>query len=168
MISQDPIQRGGGDDRDLEECAHRPVRSWFGERPLEVAVDRGACDPELVGDLLDGVLAVPVGAELVVHVLRDLRLASGELRLLTTGAPPFTSCVEAVAGAFGHQRVLELSDRAEDLKEHPADRRRRVDALVEHDEVHAPRLQLRRQCDQMLQRAPEAVELGDDELVALA
>jgi len=29
--------------------------------------------------------------------------------------------------------VLELGDRAEDLKEHSADRRRRVDALVEHD-----------------------------------
>jgi hypothetical protein len=37
--------------------------------------------------------------------------------------------VEAVAGAFGHQRVFELRDRAEDLKEHPADRWRGRTAL---------------------------------------
>jgi hypothetical protein len=52
------------------------------------------------------------------------------------------------------------------LKEHPADSGRRVDALVEHDEVHTPRLQLRRECNQV--RSSETIELGDDELVARA
>ena len=63
--------------------------------------------------------------------------------------------------------MLELGDRAEDLKEHPADRGRRVDALVEHDEVHLLGLQLLGQRHQVLERAPEAIELRDDELVAL-
>ena len=66
---------------------------------MEVAVDRGACDAELVGDLLHGVLAAPVGAEFVLHVLRDLRLAWRELGLLTTRAPARASGVQAVAGA---------------------------------------------------------------------
>ncbi len=76
--------------------------------------------------------------------------------------------VEVVAGALGHQGVFELGDRAEDLKEHPADRSRRVDALIEDDEVDLLGLQLLGQRHQMLERAPEAVELRDDELVALA
>jgi len=64
--------------------------------------------------------------------------------------------------------VLELGDRAENLKEHSADRGRRVDALVEHDEVHAARLQQCRERDQVLERASETGELRDDELVASA
>ena len=83
----------------------------------------------------NGVRAVPVGSELVVHVLRDLRLARGQLGLLTTCAASRASCIQAVAGALGHEGVFEFGDRAEDLKEHPADRGRRVDALVEDDEV---------------------------------
>jgi hypothetical protein len=39
------------------------------------------------------------------------------------------------------------------------------DALVEHDEINAPRLQPRGYVDEVLERAPETVELGDDELV---
>ena len=66
-----------------------------------------------------------------------------ELGFLAACASAGAGGVEAVAGAFGHQRVFELSDRAEDLKEHPADGGRRVDALVENHEVDAPRLQLR-------------------------
>jgi hypothetical protein len=81
--------------------------------------------------------------------------AALELGFLAAGAPARASGVEAVAGAFGHQGVLELGDRAEDLKEHPADRGGRVDPLVEHDEVHAPGLQLRGERDQVLQRASE-------------
>jgi len=54
---------------------------------LQVAVDRWACDAELVGDLLDGVRASAVGAELVVHVLGDLGLARGELGFLAAGSP---------------------------------------------------------------------------------
>ena len=91
--------------------------------------------------------------------LSDLRLTQRELGLLATRAAAGASGIQAVAGAFGHERVLELGDRAEDLKEHPADRRRRIDALVEHDEVDLLGLQLLGQRHQMLERAPEAIEL---------
>ena len=112
--------------------------------------------------------ASAVGAELVVHVLGDLGLAGGELGFLAACSPARASGVEAIAGAFGHQRVFELGDRTEDLEEHPADRRRRVNPLVEHDEVDLLGLQLLGQRHQMLERAPETIELRDDELVALA
>jgi len=63
-----------------------------------VTVDRRARDAELVSDLLHGVHAAPIRAELVVHVLRDLRLPGGELGLLPTGPPTRAGGVEAVAG----------------------------------------------------------------------
>ncbi len=43
-----------------------------------MAVDGGAGDAELVGDLLDGVLAPAVGAGFVVHLLCELHLAGTE------------------------------------------------------------------------------------------
>ena len=72
---------------------------------MQVAVDRRSRDAELVGDLLHGVRPVAVGSELVLHVLRDLRLPSGELGLLTSRPPAGASGVQAVAGALGHECV---------------------------------------------------------------
>ncbi len=62
--------------------------------------------------------------------------------------------------------AFELGDRADDLEEQPADRRRGVDPLIEHDEIDAALLEMPGELDQMLQRAAEAIELGDDELIA--
>jgi hypothetical protein len=47
--------------------------------------------------------------------------------------------------------VLELGDRSQDLEEHPPHRSRGVDALIEHDQIHAPGLELISQFDQMCQ-----------------
>jgi hypothetical protein len=54
---------------------------------------------------------------------------------------------------LGHQRVLELSDGAEDVEEHPAHGGGGVDALVEHHQGIALGLQVFGQLDQVLQRA---------------
>ena len=62
--------------------------------------------------------------------------------------------------------MLELGDGAEDLEEHPTDRRRGVDALVQHHEVDTPGFKLAGQGDQVLEGAAKAVELGDHQLVA--
>jgi hypothetical protein len=67
---------------------------------------------------------------------------------------------------LGHQRVLKLGDRADDLEEQPAHRRGGVDALVEHDEIHAAVLEQLGELDQVLERATEPIELGDYQLVA--
>jgi len=62
--------RGHGDSGGPISARSRLLR--LAGRLLEVAVDRGAGDAKLVGDLLDGMRAAPIRAELVVHVLRDL------------------------------------------------------------------------------------------------
>ena len=74
---------------------------------------------------------------------------------------------QAVTGALRHEGVLELGNGPEDLEEHPPKGRGGVDALVEHDQVDAPGLELVGKSDQVLKRAPEPVQLGDDQLVAL-
>jgi len=75
---------------------------------------------------------------------------------------------ETVAGAFGHEGVLELGDGAEDLEEHAPDGGGGVHALVEHDQVHAAGLEGGGEFDEVFEGPPEPVELGDDELVVFA
>lgn len=129
-------------------------------------VDRGSADPELGRDLRDGMCPLAVLTELVIHLARELHLPRSELRLLPARSTAGPRRGETVHRALRHQRVLELSDRADDLEEQPADRRRGVDPLIEHDEVNAALLEMLGELDQMLQRAPEAIKLGDDELIA--
>ena len=71
----------------------------LGEQFVKVAVDGGAGDAELGGDLLHGVHPAPVGAGLLVHLLGDLRLARGELGFLPAGAPAGAGGGQAVKGA---------------------------------------------------------------------
>ena len=134
---------------------------------LEVAVYGGPGDPELGGDLGHGVRRAPVGAEFLVHCPGDLGLAGGELGLLPPGTAPRPGRGQAVTGALRHQGVLELGYGAEDVEEHPPERGRSVDALVEHHKVDSFGLQLVGKGDQVLEGAPEPVQLGDDQLIVL-
>jgi len=76
-------------------------------------MDGGAGDAELRRDLGHRVAAPAVLALLVVHVLGDLGLAGGELGLLAARAAPGPNRLEPVAGALGHEGVLELGDGAD-------------------------------------------------------
>ncbi len=116
-----------------------------------VAVDRRASNTELRGDLSDGVSTFPISAGLVVHGLRESDLARSQFWFLTTGAPTGSSGSQAVPGSFGHQRVLELGDRADDRKEQTTDRGRGVDPLVQHDQIDLSVPQLVRHFDEVLQ-----------------
>ena len=116
----------------------------------EVAVDRGAGDAEFVGDLLDGVCALAVGAGLVVHLPGEADLARSEFGFLSAGTSACSGRCQPVERSLGHQRVFKLGDRAQDLEEHPAYGGGGVDALVEHDEVDAAVLELGGQGDEVL------------------
>ena len=62
--------------------------------------------------------------------------------------------------------MFELGDGAEDVEEHSPDGGGSVYSLVEHHQVDAAVAEGLGQLDQVLERAAESVELGDDELVA--
>lgn len=70
--------------------------------------------------------------------------------------------------AVPDQIPLELRDGGQHVEEEPPRGRRRIDGLVEHDEIDAERLELLRQRDQMVGAAGQAVELGADHYVNFA
>jgi hypothetical protein len=75
-----------------------------------VAVDGGPGDAELGGDLGDGVHTAPVGPSLLVHLLRDPRLAWGELRFLPAGAAAALLSRHGIpAGAARNTAMLALA-----------------------------------------------------------
>lgn len=108
----------------------------------------------------DGVAVAALVVGLVVHLAGDAGLSCAELGFLAACAAACSGGGEAVAGAFGHQGVLELGDGSEDLEEHAADGGGGVDALVQDDEVHTPRVELLGQVDEVLEGSAEPVELG--------
>jgi hypothetical protein len=62
-------------------------------------------------------------------------------------------------------RRARFCDRAEDLEEHPPERGRGVDALVEHDQVDFVLLQVLGQGDQVLRGPAEPIQLRDHQLI---
>jgi hypothetical protein len=102
-----------------------------------VAVDRGAPNAELGGDLRDRVHTLAILRELVIHLARELDLPRTDLRLLPAGPAAGPGGSEPVHRALGRERVLEFRDRPDDLKEQPADGGADVDPLVEPSHLAA-------------------------------
>lgn len=117
----------------------------------EVPVDGGTGYPELGGDLGHGVTTAPGLVEFGIHLPSQGHMTGSEFRFLPAGAPTGTGGSQTVAGALRHQRVLELGDRTEDLEEHPPDRGRGVDALIQHHQIHLPLGEIGGKVDQVLE-----------------
>src|SRR5262245_36422993 len=66
-----------------------------------------------------------------------------------------------------YQIPLELGNRRKYVEQQPPRRSGRVDRLIEHDEVHAERLELCRQRYQVPHAARQSVELYDQHQVEL-
>ena len=96
---------------------------------LQCAVHGLAGHAEVRRDLSDG--AVPT----VIRLPSQLDLPGRELRLLPAGPPAGSGGGQTIHRALAHERVLKLADSADDLKEQSPNRGRRVDPLVEHDQV---------------------------------
>lgn len=107
---------------------------------LEVTVDRGSRDTELGRDCCHGVNPLAVGAGFFVHFPGDLHLPGSELRLLAAGAPPCPGGGQTVHRPFRHQRMLKLGDRAKNLKEHPPDSCRGINALIKNSQIDSASL----------------------------
>ena len=87
-----------------------------------------------------------------------------------TPAFPTTCCgrCKTSAGALLYQVALELTQCTEQVEDQPSARRRCVDRLRQGAEPNSAYRQLRHCLDQMWQRAAKAVELPDDQHVAVA
>jgi len=96
---------------------------------LEIVVHGGAVDADGLGDLGDGVQSLPVRSGGLLHAAHGGGLGVAQLGPATPGAA--AGGVEALAGALDDQLALELVDRAEDMEDHAAGRRGRVDLLLE-------------------------------------
>src|SRR5512143_2029859 len=112
-----------------------------------MAVDSGTGYSELGGNLVAGVLALAVITKLVVHLTGQPHLTWPELGLLPADAATGSGSRQAVHRSLRHEGVLERGDSSEYLEEHSPNSSGGVDALVEHDQVHAAILQLLRQLD---------------------
>ncbi|MGA9678503.1 MAG: hypothetical protein WBR28_25660 [Mycobacterium sp.] len=73
-----------------------------------------------------------------------------QFRFLTPGAAARPGRGQPMRGPLRHQGVLEFGDRSQDLEEHPPDRSRGIDTLVEHHQIDTAALQGVRQLDQLL------------------
>jgi hypothetical protein len=80
--------------------------------------------------------------------------------------PRARGCGQTVHRALVVQLTLELSDRADDLKEQSPRGRAGIDALLQDNEVDTTLLQCRGQLQQVLQATAEPVEFRDHERVA--
>jgi hypothetical protein len=108
-------------------------RSVPRRRLTQVAVDGGRVPPNSPAIWATVCLRLPSASHSSYICCAELGLARSELGLLTAcAAAAAGDLVEPVQGPLGHQRVLELRDRPEDLGEHPAEGGGGVHALVEY------------------------------------
>ena len=125
---------------------------------LERAVQRGPGDPQRLADGRD------VGLAAVVERPRQRELLAITQLFRPPAEPsPGPRCGQSGLGALANEIALELSQRAEDVKDELAPGGGGVDLLGEGLEANSPLGQRRHHLDQMLEGAAQAIEAPDHE-----
>lgn len=105
--------------------------------------------------------------------LGDKRLSAPELFVSHDGFAPAPATaghrrIEAGASSFADEVALELSERAENVKNEPSAWRRGVDRFCQRAEADAARFQAVHRLDQVRQRTAEPIELPHRQDIAVS
>ncbi|MEP7332668.1 MAG: hypothetical protein ABI692_11300 [Terracoccus sp.] len=128
----------------------------------EVAIDGGAGDAEQCGDLGDGLVAG------VVELLGEGGLLCREPGSAAADAAAGPGGGQAVAGIGDDELTLELGEDREHPEHGAAFGGAGVDALLQDVQADPAVAELGAEGDEVEQAAPEAVQAGDDQGVAVA
>ena len=139
-----PAWRGLTRRPELGICDGSGERAAYG-RGVRAQRPRRRAQGQAIGEELPG----PCGVDMML-------LRAAQAPALRPGAP------EPGHDTVPDKIALEFSDSRQDVKQQPAAWRRRVDGLIQNDEIHAEGLKFLRQRDEVVGGAREAVELGAD------
>ena len=130
----------------------------------DVAIEGNGLDVEFLGELGNRGIAALHGG------LGETNLSLGEGELPAAPSPSGTGSLEPGDGALADQFALELRQGSEDAEDEAAGRGCRVDlrTLARQDtQADSALRELLHNTDEMVQVAPEAIKLPDDQGIAL-
>jgi hypothetical protein len=125
----------------LQSCGHGGRGRGAGQ---EAERGAGGEDSEPLIDLLDGVAAFAVQADLFIHLPGQRDLPRSELRFLATGTATGPGRPPAHPAFFPPSASARTRRSRQDLEKHAADGGGGVDALVEQDKVDTTVVQVPR------------------------
>ena len=122
----------------------------------DVAVEGNGLDAEFMGEFGNRGIAALHGG------LGETNLGLGEGKLAATPSPSGTGGLESGDGALADQLALEFRQGSEDAEDEAAGRGRRVDLCAlarQHAQANPTLRELLHDTDEVVQVAPEAIEL---------
>ena len=159
------VQSFTGGERELALGLEHPpsVSAQFSLRP-DITVERDGLDVEFCGEFGNrGIAALHSG-------LGKTNLSLGEGKLAAAPSPPGAGGLKPGQCTLADQFALELRQGSEDAEDKAAGRGCRVDLCAlarQHAQADPTLRELLHNTDEMVQVPPEAIELPDDQGIAL-